>query len=97
MASPPKPLPIDPDPKADLSTAMRDALAAWGRGEMTPVQQRAVLSWIIGPLCQCNAIDPASMPPDVAGYTRGQRRVGMVIAKCTGVRLRLPHEEESDV
>lgn len=96
MASPPKGLPVDVDPQEHLSTALRDALRAWGRGEMTPNQQRGVLGWIMGDLCQCGAIDPPEQSERMAGYTAGQRRVGMVIARCTGVRLRLPNDEEPD-
>lgn len=91
---PKKPVPLSPEP-SDLPEGLSSAFRAWGRGEMTPNQQTAVLSWIMGDLCQIQAIDPPSMDPDVAGYTRGQRRVGMVIAKLTGVRFRLPFEKET--
>lgn len=88
-----KPLPISPEP-ADLPEAVRHALRAWGKGEMTPGQQMLVLGWIVGPLCQCETIDPPDMPDTIAGFTRGQRRVGMVLARYTGIRFRLPNEEK---
>ena len=94
MAAPPKSLPIDPAPD-DLSDAVHTALRAWGRGEMTKGQQMAVLGWIVGDLCQSQAIDPPEMSDRLAGYTAGQRRVGMVVAKLTGIRFRLPNERET--
>lgn len=91
---PKKPVPIDPNP-SDLPEGLSAAFRAWGRGgEMTPNQQIAVLSWIMGDLCQIQAIDPPDLDPRLAGYTAGQRRVGMVIAKLTGVRFRLPNERD---
>lgn len=91
MAVLPKPLPIDPEP-GDLEARVREALRAWGRGEMTRDQQMAVLGWIVGDLCQSQAIDPPEQSDRLAGYTAGQRRVGMVVAKLTGIRFRLPNE-----
>jgi hypothetical protein len=91
---PKRPLPTSPDP-ADLPEGLSAALRAWGRGEMTPNQQLATLSWILGDLCQIQAIDEPTLDQRLAGYTAGQRRVGMVIAKLTGVRFRLPHEKET--
>lgn len=94
MADPSKPLPIDPMP-GDLEVRVREALRAWGRGEMTKDQQMTALSWIVGDLCQSQAIDPPEMSERLAGYTAGQRRVGMVVSKLTGIRLRLPNERET--
>lgn len=93
MASlPRKPLPFFPTPD-DLDPAIRASLAAWGRGEMTPTQQTRVLGWIIGDLCQAQTIEPIDISESAAAHTRGQRRIGMVIAQMTGVRLRLPLTE----
>lgn len=86
-----KPLPISPEP-GDIPEAVRHAMRAWGRGEMTAGQQMLVLAFLVGPLCQCETIDPPDMPDAIAGFTRGQRRVGMVIARYTGIRFRLPNE-----
>ena len=91
-----RPLPIDVQPEDIKSEAVRQAFAAWGRSEMTPSQQRGVLIWMMQELCGIAAIDPMDMPERVAGYTAGQRSIGIVLSNLTGVRLRAPMPMEDD-
>ena len=88
-----KPLPIDPDTD-DLPGIIKEAMRAWGSGTMTPSQQKDVLRWIIGDLTQCLAIDPLGLDDNSYAFARGQRRVGIVIAKLTGAKWIVPAERD---
>lgn len=95
-----KPLPLDPSPEtfSEKEKWIPAALAAWGRGDMTPAQQRNILAWIITDLCGGLAIDMPGMSEREAGYTAGQRRVGMVLMKLTKSKLVLasPNEDNNE-
>lgn len=90
-----KPLPLDPGLK-DVSPAQATALQAWGKGAMTPGQQQEVLSFILNDLCQVLAIDPPGLDERAAGFTSGQRRVGIVLANLTGARFVVPAAPKGD-
>ena len=80
---------IQPD---QVSKELQSALRAFGRGEMTKSQQQTVLAWIITDLTCSLSIDPPHLSEREAGYTAGQRRVGLNLMKLTNARLALPDD-----
>lgn len=86
---------LDPD-LSDVTPAQKSALQAWGKGALTPGQQLELLSFILNDLCEVMAVDPPTLTEREAGFTAGQRRVGIVLAKLTGARFAVPNIAKGD-
>lgn len=86
---------LDPD-LSDVTPAQKSALQAWGKGALTPGQQLELLNFLLNDLCAVMAIDPPGLNEREAGFTAGQRRVGIVLAKLTGARFAIPNIAKGD-
>lgn len=86
---------MDPDLN-DVTPAQKSALQAWGKGALTPGQQLEILSFILNDLCEVMSMDGPLLTEREAGFTAGQRRVGIVLAKLTGARFVIPSIPKGD-
>lgn len=67
----------------EVEDPVRQAFAAFGRGDATSGQQKCVLTYILD-LCCTFSVNPIAMPPEARAYTDGARTAGIAICKLVG-------------
>jgi len=80
-----KPVRIDEVPAFDKP--VQNAFKAMSLGEATPGQQRAVMRFITGELCQVAARPPAGLTEHDSGFLSGKRWVGIVMLEIANVPI----------